>query len=283
MEFHVFNVGHGFCALLVADNGNTALFDCGHDDEGFKPSEYLKSQGITHVNRFHLSHFDSDHVSDLHNLRREISIGLITRNPSMSAAEITTQKLAEGVLRPGMVSALEMHRDWIEPVLIPPIFPGVEIVTFHNSHPSFTDSNNLSLVTFLHYGTLGIIIPGDLESAGWEALLENDTFCKHLARTNIFISSHHGRENGYCEDVFKHCSPALVIISDTVKQFESQEHNYHTHARGVKFANGTRTVLTTRSDGHISFYADANGTSVKTSSTPPALGKIRAMSASAGR
>ena len=30
MNFQILDVGHGFCALLTADNGNIMLFDCGH-------------------------------------------------------------------------------------------------------------------------------------------------------------------------------------------------------------------------------------------------------------
>jgi len=32
MEIKIFDVSHGFCALLVADNGNVALFDAGHNN-----------------------------------------------------------------------------------------------------------------------------------------------------------------------------------------------------------------------------------------------------------
>ncbi len=284
MEFHIFNVGHGFCALLVADNGNTILFDCGHDDDGFKPSEYLPSQGIYSVNRFHLSHFDSDHVSDLHNLRQKVVISLITRNPSMSAADLQTDKLKGGPLANGLRSAIEMHGSYTSPVLVPPTYPGVEFVTFHIPYPVVQDTNNLSLVTFVHCGKFHVVIPGDLEVAGWKELLKQPSFREHLARTNVFIASHHGRENGYCPEVFQYCSPELVIISDTVKQYESQEHNYHDHASGVTFPNGTtRKVLTTRCDGHISFHVDPAQAKVQFSTTTPVIRRLGALAAAAAR
>jgi beta-lactamase superfamily II metal-dependent hydrolase len=283
MEFHVFNVGHGFCALLVADNGNTMLFDCGHDDGGFRPSVYLPSQGIHSVDRFHISHFDSDHVSDLHNLRQKVVVNSIFRNPSMSSATLLSEKLKAGPLAKGLQSALDMHGSYTGPILVPPLFPGVECVTFHIPYPIVQDTNNLSLVTFVHCGKFHVVIPGDLEVAGWKELLKQPSFQQHLIRTNVFIASHHGRENGYCSDVFQYCSPELVIISDTVKQYESQEHNYHAHATGVNFPSGEiRKVLTTRCDGHISFYVDSAQATVQFSPTPPILRRIKTLAAVAG-
>jgi beta-lactamase superfamily II metal-dependent hydrolase len=70
MQFHIFNVGHGSCAFLIADNGSTILFDCGRDNEGgFRPSLTLPRLGCTRIDEFVISHYDSDHVADLANLR----------------------------------------------------------------------------------------------------------------------------------------------------------------------------------------------------------------------
>ena len=68
MRVEIFNVGHGSAALAIADNGNLALFDCGHDPDGFRPSVYLPQRWRA-VQQFVVSHYDSDHVSDLAELR----------------------------------------------------------------------------------------------------------------------------------------------------------------------------------------------------------------------
>ncbi|GAI81526.1 unnamed protein product, partial [marine sediment metagenome] len=134
-----------------------------------------------------------------------------------------------------------------------PAFPNIEIECFYNNYPVFTDTNNLSLVAFVHYDGMGIIFPGDLEKAGWEALLLRQSFRDHLERVNIFVASHHGRDSGYCEEVFNYCTPDIVIISDKEIVHETQKNNYAKHAIGVLFNSGPdkRYVLTTRSDGMI--------------------------------
>ena len=60
MKIQIFDVQHGFCAYLVADNGNVMLFDCGHNDTtGFHPSKYLLGCGCTGIERFFITNYDS--------------------------------------------------------------------------------------------------------------------------------------------------------------------------------------------------------------------------------
>ncbi len=82
-------------------------------------------------------------------------------------------------------------------------FPEVYFRIFFNKYmDDFEDTNNLSLVKFLQCRNEKFIIPGDLEVTGWQSLLYQESFCHELADATVFIASHHGRENGYCEDVF---------------------------------------------------------------------------------
>jgi hypothetical protein len=73
----------------------------------------------------------------------------------------------------------------------------------------FDDENNLSLAVFISCGGHRIIFPGDMEKAGWRALLQNPWFVELLKGVTVFVASHHGRENGYCEEVLNIC-PAQV-------------------------------------------------------------------------
>lgn len=254
MEINIFDVSHGFCALLIADNGNVMLFDCGHNEQsGFRPSAYLIQNGVTVIDRLVIQNFDQDHVSDLPNILDRLSVTMFTRNRSMTPEQLRGLKVQSGPLTTAMSKAIDMHRDFIHKVTVPPSFPNIEFRTFANSYPTFEDTNNLSLVSFIHYGGMGIVFPGDMEKAGWEVLLRDAEFREHLARVNIFVASHHGRANGYCEAVFDHCSPDIVIISDKEIVHETQKQQYGKHATGLPWNQGSerRYVLTTRSDGII--------------------------------
>lgn len=256
MNVTVHDVGHGLCISLIHDNGNVMLWDCGHNDDN-RPSVFFPEQGVTCVHRFFVTNYDEDHISDLPNLRQSVSIGALRRNSSISADELHSLKLQSGPLGYGMKSMLDMIREYTgDPPHPPPEFPGVEFQVFSNPYgPTFQDTNNISLVTSLKAESSHVLIPGDLELAGWQALLADDSFLTELRSVNVFVASHHGRESGYCEDVFKYCHPDVVIFSDSPVQYATQEmaDTYAKHASGVQFKWETRYVLSTRKDGPISW------------------------------
>jgi hypothetical protein len=270
MKVHIFNVGHGSAALVVADNQNLLLLDCGHADDGFRPSQYLPYRWKA-VQELIVSHYDSDHVSDLAELAAKVPIERLVSNHSISIPEIRRLKQQEGPITAGMERLLTMKSTFSAPgTATSPELGGVTTQCFCHPYgrspllplgalPSvFEDMNNLSIVTFVEYQGFGILFPGDLERPGWLAHLQNPLFRSALSRVRVFVASHHGRENGYCKEVFQWCKPDLIVISDTAKRYDSQEHCYDSHASGLEFHRngasiGMRYVLTTRSDGHITF------------------------------
>lgn len=256
MKFTIHNVGHGLCITLVHDNGNVMLWDCGHQDN-YRPSSFLIELGIDRIDRFFVTNYDEDHISDLPNLRDTIRLRALRRNTSISAQELRQLKLENGPISPAMESMLDMIQTYTDgPLNPPPEFPNVRFNTFSNQYgDDFTDTNNISLVTFIECGNTKFIIPGDVETAGWRTLLTKDNFINELRGVNVFIASHHGRENGYCREVFQHCQPDEVIFSDSEIKHATQEmsQTYGNHANGINFGGSTRYVLSTRNDGSLTW------------------------------
>jgi len=256
MKLTVHDVGHGLCVSLMHWNGNVMLWDCGHQDDN-RPSDFLPRSRVSKVDCFFVTNYDEDHISDLPNLRRTVDLKSLCRNKSISGSRLRALKLQSGPLSPAMESMLDMiDRYTIEP-LVPPLdtrFPGVRYSVHYNQYSSeFPDTNNISLVTFLECGNTKFIIPGDLEVKGWKGFLGQSAFRNELVGVNVFIASHHGRENGYCEEVFRFCHPGVFVFSDSVIKHATQEmaQRYARHAPGVLFNGQTRRVLSTRKDGSI--------------------------------
>lgn len=256
MRVTIHDVGHGACVALVHQNENVMLWDCGHK-ERYRPSVFLPTSGISRVDYFFVTNYDEDHISDLPNLRANINIRSLFRNKSISSAQLRALKRQGGPISPAMESMLNMIDSYTGGPLTPaPEFPGVRFNTFSNSYDAdFLDTNNISLVTFLECGSTKFIIPGDLERAGWDELLTRQDFVNELAGVNVFIASHHGREGGYHEDVFRVCSPHVIVFSDSEIQHATQEMSqaYAQHASGVTFNGETRYVLSTRNDGTLTW------------------------------
>ena len=114
---------------------------------------------------------------------------------------------------------------------------GLNKQRFCHTSNDFDDFNNLSMVSFYSYSNVGILFPGDIEKAGWEEHLKNNEFRNCLSNTKILLASHHGRESGYCEEIFNYCKPDIVIISDKAIEHETQMHNHYS-----KYSTGIRPI-----------------------------------------
>lgn len=206
-------------------------------------------------------------MSDLEGLWDEdIRVRTLTRNPHPPADELRKIKAKGGMSR-DIERYLSIHKSYNQPVAEPfnEHMGGIIRKTYHNKFPEFQDTNNLSCVTFFEYAGFKILFPGDLEKSGWKALLTREDFRNDLSSTTILVASHHGRENGFCEDVFNWCTPHAVVISDKpiAHQTQMMTPDYRRKVRDggvrVRTTMKDRHVLTTRRDGWINFTISGNG------------------------
>jgi beta-lactamase superfamily II metal-dependent hydrolase len=190
-------------------------------------------------------------VSDLPDLRGAVHVDSISRNPTIPPDALRKLKEEAGGVTSAMAHAIHLHETYTAPAPLRPHREKLEFRNFYNPYGTFSDTNNLSYVTFLHGPRFDAVLPGDLEIAGWRRLLQDEDFRAHLRRTRIFIASHHGRESGYCPEVFSICQPEVVVFSDSAIKFATQEmaSTYANHATGTTFCGTRRQVLSTRNDG----------------------------------
>jgi len=244
------------------------MVDCGHNaTTKWYPGDHLRALGVTYLDMLVVTNYDQDHVSGFINLSTQVTIGNIVRNTSVSPQGIVNLKSEDGIASSAMtafVNAIsgQYHPPGAKAALQ---FPGIEWTVHLNAYPKFEDENNLSLVLRLKIGSATFLFPGDLEAAGWKRLLTDDPWFAELVRdTSVLVASHHGRENGVCEELFDtyRCQPNIVVISDDYRQYDTQNTSNYYYSKSVGIENfrgqGNRRVLTTRSDGEIIFrWGDA--------------------------
>ena len=247
MRFEILDVEHGFAAYAITRDGCVNLFDCGYSSN-VRPSDVLLGRGVSTIDNLYISHFDEDHIGDLPQLQKYFSIKVFTRNRSLPSRAVRQMKT---VITPAMREMLKMHESYIKPVSVP--CASIETEVFHNRYPQFTDANNLSLLVFMKMENTTFLLTGDLERPGWLSLLKKQRVQTLLGHVDYFIASHHGRENGYCKEVFKYCNPKAIIFSDASISYDTQKMSstYGQHASGISFSGQRRKVLTTRNDGSI--------------------------------
>ena len=275
MRLRVWDVEHGACIMLqhatptaFGDQyGRLAMIDAG-DSGTWSPSSYIRyGLGRTTLDYLFITNADQDHMSDLRGLDQAgVTVDTLFRNPSYTSATMRSIKLGGGPLT-GDAEWYLRACDSFNVTTIRPFnqyMNGITCETFHNSYPWFTDTNNLSLVIFIRYGGVTFMFPGDLEREGWRALVARPDFRTRLSDVAVLMASHHGRENGFCDEVFKFCQPHAVVISDKQIVHDTQRTpDYRPVVRNtgvvVRTTMKRRHVLTTRRDGWIQFEVDDSG------------------------
>ncbi len=290
MKIEIHDVGHGGCAVVTCPNGSRIMLDCGFDaNRDWFPSVVYSGQWIDVLV---ITNLDEDHVEDLPYVCDRVTLGSIYSNPTVTAAALAAMKrehgMDEGVRKahailsrfgPGHVGEMADLGE-------------VRAWGYSNRYGlDFIDTNNLSVATFVRWGAFTILFAGDLETAGWRALLRNSAFVADLATVTVFVASHHGRANGRCEEVFKIVRPEIVVFSDDRKQHESQETDawYRQRVSGIPMLDAVpssiipkkRHVYTTRRDGTLTIQVERTGRYVATptrADPPPAFGLLGLLS-----
>lgn len=271
MRIRVWDVEHGCCVMVQQVTptgldqlvgGRLAMIDSGSSAD-FRPSQYIKALNRNRLDYLFITNADQDHMSDLKALDDAgIEVTTLIRNPSYTGDEMRRIKLVDGALTDDAswyVKACGVFTGGPPDVPFDQGMNGITYQSFWNSYEQFKDTNNLSLAVFIKYRDFKILFPGDLEKPGWRALLQRPEFRAELAGTNVLMASHHGRDSGFCEDIFEYFTPDCVVISDKPIVHATQEMvpDYRKVIRegGVKVRTTMkdRHVLTTRRDGWIQF------------------------------
>lgn len=266
MILRVWDVEHGACAMVQHAmgqyGGKLAMIDSGSTDD-WRPSDYIRHDlGRTKLDYLFITNADQDHMSDLQGLwDAGITVPVMFRNPSYTGEQMRQIKRQSGPLSADAERYVSACSSFNQPIDEPfdLNMGGITATTFWNPYPTFTDTNNLSLVVFIKYSNFKILFPGDLEKAGWRALLQRPDFCAELRGTDVLVASHHGRESGYCADIFNYFTPSAVVISDKPIAHETQQtvpdYRRIVRSQGVRVSTTMkdRHVLTTRRDGWIQF------------------------------
>jgi len=236
------------------------MVDFGHNAATtWKPGTYLRQQGIQQLEMLAITNHDEDHASASADLFDNVRVSWLLRNKSVSGTGIKTLKTEEG-MGPGierLVREIDTYTSEPTAASPEPMFQGLERQVFYNEYPTFDDENNLSMVLFLKCHGFGVMFTGDLEKAGFQRLLQREPFQQALLATNVYIASHHGRENGCCPDLTQYVRNVFyVVIFDKGYMYDTQQTLpfYQQIAKGGPFRGANRTVLTTRIDGRIGFH-----------------------------
>ncbi len=258
LDIKIFNVDRGFCAAIDRHDRHAILIDSGYNSRtGFRPSQYIFQQHFRTLDCLIVPAYTEDHLAGIPDLLSRcleygLPVNFFVSNPSINPEQFPGLKSANRRIRNALTVTTDLHPE-CEKISQTTIIDEVSLSFFWNNQRDFRELHNLSLVTFLSYRDINMIFPSDLETEGWRALLKCKDFRDRLRRVNIFVASNHGREDGYCPEVFDYCRPELIIISNESNQRISplMLDRYKSHAKGSPFGVCEKKLLTTYDDGTI--------------------------------
>ena len=271
LEIVVWDVQHGNAIYMKTPNGTNIMFDIGAGSYGngreFSPLRHLKYKWrVDCLHYLVISHPHADHISDISNMfKLNLKPKVLERPKGIAHDDIKggnqyrSLKIIKRYLELDRTYTISIP-DWKIP-LNPKNNGGVKIKNFRQTKKGTSNINNYSIVSVVEYANEKILIPGDIESAGWEVLMGRRDFLSAIAGTTIFVASHHGRKAGFYSKIFDCFTPDVVIVSDGRYSDTSVTNRYGDYSQGVwvtkRNGNPTmRRVLTTRNDGPIYIKID---------------------------
>ena len=253
----IHNVGHGQAVHVFTPVGQTVVIDLGHS-ANFSPLEWLKKQTST-IDLLTITHPHGDHIDEILLLEEMgFTVRQFWRPTWLPRDEVYSQNQASYKGR--LDAYFKMSDRYTTPIKEservgnPSFSGGVSIKQYASSSCGVSNINNHSFVTVLDYRDVTVVIPGDNEQASWRELMREQDFATAMNRVNVFMASHHGRESGYCAEIFTE-KPDLCVVSDGPVQDTNARQRYSYHAKGRivhKRNDGSsekRYCVTTRQDG----------------------------------
>jgi competence protein ComEC len=201
-------VGHGTSVLVEWPDGRNLLYDAGRlgwPAAGSRAiASTLWSRGVRRLDDVVISHADTDHYNALPDLLRRFSVGRVHVSPMMfehpdpALAElrraIDAAGLSCGTLRRGYLLWNDEH--------------GRVRVIHPDGETRWRTDNAASLVLSIETRDGAVLLPGDLEGAGLQRLLQDPP-----RRYAVTMAPHHGSATGGADSLIDWANPEWIVIS----------------------------------------------------------------------
>lgn len=328
LEAYMFNVGRGLSMLIKTPHNYAMLYDLGSSDDLSPIADIYQKQGFLSqmvevdsgrkIAQCIISHPHLDHISDLTDENADFvnkQSSLVSCQNDKDARQVEGHKIDfSRIKNPSGDKKVDNYRSLYKDRNLPlmtfnPEVDGVDFqvgyyyLTHKQADNLFPENdqeyaNSLSIVLYMAYCGLTILIPGDITPDAFELILNGKcekrftdykrkmteekrrlwaqgtsdqpnlgTLLKNKGLT-VLVAPHHGLESGYPQclfDLLEDEKPEIILISEKPQSENSgsvdKRYQDGTCSKGVVFDGKTRYSLTTRNDGHIKvcFKSDKTG------------------------
>ncbi len=239
----VFDVGRGLCVAIRTPNNHLVVIDCGCSEHSWpiqtlsQYSNFWTGREGHALTQLIITHPHTDHIADITRVTALMPPSIIVRRQDINWKRLTAGK-------PPSAALAHYAQHYLAPNYSEPVPPstapfwgdGMTLYTYCLHEPtasavSKTDNayiNNTSLVIVLKYRGYTVVVHGDIESEGLNALLLQEAGLRALVAGNIglfgqqvsgvdfLIAPHHGHPSGFSGTWFLFTGPTRVsnIVSE---------------------------------------------------------------------
>ncbi len=275
MKVIVFDVEHGASAFIRTPSNYSVLIDCGCTGS-FSPARYIAENELRTARTWNgraltkliVTHPHDDHIGDVETVKQTCPPALLLRQTYNWEDVKTAEADYEN---------LDAYRDWQSTYNeTPAVFPdyGMQLQSFMLSPQAAKTVdeakyiNNSSIVTIATVtGTKHqekFLFGGDMETAGWEALLKQPGFKEAVKNVDFYVVSHHGHQSGFSEPLYAAMGRRPIINIVSIHNYDEHiddRYSQEAYAIGTDILGGgtSRRRLTTRRDGTITISVNDEG------------------------
>ncbi len=248
------DVGQGD-SLFIRENGSVFMIDGGSSSEKetakYTIIPFLKEEGVSHVDKWFVSHPDTDHVNGL--------VQLLQSDTGVTIGEIVLPKYDN--VKEDACEILRLSEEKKIPVRF--IEKGfkmtdgdMKLTCLHPGNGQYDDINDCSEVLYIEYGDFSMLFTGD---AGINAEKEYISYAGEIgidiSETDVLKVAHHGSENATGEMLLNALRPQAALIS------AGKNNKYHHPGKETinRLNNAKVPYLCTIEKGAITLYPKDSG------------------------
>ncbi len=220
LTIHHLDVGTGDATLLVMPNGKTLLVDAGLDGAASRViAPFLRSFGVTSLDAFVLTHYDSDHMGGVDKLvlpqeeailveawfdRDEWEFLPEKKRKAKQFEQYTEAAETPTQLQPGQ----QLRLDDEVTIVVVAVNGHVRGAVNKYSHPP--NENDYSAALLVSYRGFNYFIAGDLTAIVEERLVKEAA----IGDIDVYKVSHHGSETSSTPAFLAVIRPEVAVISN---------------------------------------------------------------------
>lgn len=194
------DVGQGASQLLISPSGHTMLIDAGNNDREEEMLGYLQAYGVRRLDLVIGTHPDADHIGGLDRVIDRLDVGEVYM-PKIQSNTKTFESLLNSIRSKGLkvkTAKAGLEPAWDEQIQVKMLAP----VT------ATDDSNNMSAVVKVTYGSTSFLLTGDAEAESERAMLESGA----NLRADVLLVGHHGSKSSTTAKFLNAVKPMYAVI-----------------------------------------------------------------------